>query len=211
MPFETTTDDVIAGIDLRGSTAVITGATTGLGRETARALASAGARVVICGRSVEKCEASASVIRESVSGADLDTETFDLSDLTTVRAGAERILARYESLQLLVNNAGVMFTPEGRTAQGFETQFGTNHVGHFVLTNLLLPALQAGAPSRIVNPRVPVTGSATFPGTTPTTSGGPTTSSRPTGNPRRPTYFSRWNSIGAMAPRACGPTRFIRG
>ena len=151
MPFETTTDDVIAGIDLRGSTAVITGATTGLGRETARALASAGARVVICGRSVEKCEASASVIRESVSGADLDTETFDLSDLTTVRAGAERILARYESLQLLVNNAGVMFTPEGRTAQGFETQFGTNHVGHFVLTNLLLPALQAGAPSRIVN------------------------------------------------------------
>ncbi len=151
MTFETTTDDVIAGIDLRGLAAVVTGATTGLGAETARTFASAGARVVICGRSMEKCEASAAAILESVPEADLDVESFDLADLTTVRAGAERILARYEALHLLINNAGVMFTPEGRTAQGFETQFGTNHLGHFVLTNLLLRALRAGGPSRIVN------------------------------------------------------------
>ncbi len=151
MAFETTTDDVITGIDLHGRVAVVTGATSGLGAETARALASVGARVVICGRSVQKCEASAAAIRESVPEADLDVEPFDLADLTTVQMGAERILARYDALQLLVNNAGVMFTPEGRTAQGFETQFGTNHLGHFVLTNLLLPALRAGAPSRIVN------------------------------------------------------------
>jgi NAD(P)-dependent dehydrogenase (short-subunit alcohol dehydrogenase family) len=151
MAFETTTAEMIDGIDLAGSVAVVTGATTGLGRETARALAAAGAHVVVCGRTSEKCEASIAAIREAHPHAVLDHEPFDLGDLSTVRAGAAGILSRHPEISILVNNAGVMFTPQGRTADGFETQFGTNHLGHFVLTNLLMPALLAGAPSRIVN------------------------------------------------------------
>ncbi|MEM7139765.1 MAG: SDR family NAD(P)-dependent oxidoreductase [Actinomycetota bacterium] len=151
MAFETTTDEVIAGVDLAGKIAVVTGATTGLGQETARALAAAGAHVVVCGRTTEKCEASMSAIRDVVPGASLDSQEFDLADLATVRTGADALLARHERIDLLINNAGVMFTPEGKTADGFETQFGTNHLGHFVLTNRLMPALKAAAPSRIVN------------------------------------------------------------
>ena len=151
MAFSTTTDEVMNGIDLSGRVAVVTGATTGLGLETARALAAGGAEVVLCGRTAKKCEAAAEAISETVSAAKLSTAVFDLADLPTVRAGAASILEQHPVIQLLVNNAGVMFTPEGRTAQGFETQFGTNHLGHFVLTNHLLPALRAGAPARIVN------------------------------------------------------------
>ncbi|MDE0606115.1 MAG: SDR family NAD(P)-dependent oxidoreductase [Acidimicrobiaceae bacterium] len=151
MAFSTTTDEVMSGIDLTGRVAVVTGATTGLGLETARALAAGGAEVVLCGRTTEKCEAAAEGLSESVSDARLSTAVFDLADLPTVRAGAAHILAQHPVIHMLVNNAGVMFTPEGRTAQGFETQFGTNHLGHFVLTNHLLDALRAGAPARVVN------------------------------------------------------------
>ena len=151
MSFETTAEEVIDGVDLSGVTAVVTGATTGLGRETARVLAHAGALVVVCGRSSEKCDAAIAAVRDSVPSASLESELFDLADLTAVRAGADAILSRHPRIGLLVNNAGVMFTPEGRTADGFETQFGTNHLGHFVLTNRLLPALRSGAPSRVVN------------------------------------------------------------
>jgi NAD(P)-dependent dehydrogenase (short-subunit alcohol dehydrogenase family) len=151
MAFETTTDEVIRGVDLSGTTAVVTGATSGLGQETARVLAHAGAHVVVCGRTAEKCEATIAAIRESEPGGGLEPEVFDLADLATVRAGAEEIVSRHRRIELLVNNAGVMFTPSGRTADGFETQFGTNHLGHFVLTSRLLPALRAGAPSRVVN------------------------------------------------------------
>ena len=151
MAFETTTSEVIDGVDLSGATAVVTGATTGLGRETARTLASAGAHVVLCGRTAEKCQAVIDEIVAAHPDASLEFEPFDLADLATVRAGATAILARHPKISILVNNAGVMFTPEGTTADGFETQFGTNHLGHFVLTNHLMPALRAGAPSRIVN------------------------------------------------------------
>ncbi len=151
MAFETTTDEVIEGVDLSGKTAVITGATTGLGQETARTLAAAGAHVVVCGRTEEKCDAAMATIRESVPGASLESQTFDLGDLATVRTGADALLARHDRIDLLINNAGVMFTPEGQTVDGFETQFGTNHLGHFVLTNRLLPAVKTAAPSRIVN------------------------------------------------------------
>ena len=151
MAFSTTTDEVMAGIDLTGRVAVVTGATTGLGLETARALAAGGAEVVVCGRTAKKCEAAAATIAATVGEAKLSSAILDLADLPTVRAGAASILEQHPAIHLLVNNAGVMFTPEGRTAQGFETQFGTNHLGHFVLTNHLLPALRAGAPSRVVN------------------------------------------------------------
>lgn len=151
MAFETTTQDVIQGADLRGRTAVVTGATTGLGRETARALAATGAHVVVCGRTAEKCDAAMATIRDDVPAASLEPQTFDLADLETVRAGADALLERHARIDLLINNAGVMFTPQGTTVDGFETQFGTNHLGHFVLTNRLLPALIAAAPSRVVN------------------------------------------------------------
>ena len=151
MGFSTTTDEVMNGIDLTGGVAVVTGATTGLGLETARALAAGGAEVVLCGRTKEKCAAAAGTISGTVGAAKLSSAVFDLADLPRVRAGAASILEQHPAIHLLINNAGVMFTPEGRTAQGFETQFGTNHLGHFVLTNHLMPALRAGAPARIVN------------------------------------------------------------
>ena len=151
MAFETTTDEVIEGVNLAGKVALVTGATTGLGLQTARCLAAAGAHVIVCGRTAEKCEAAVAAIREAVPSASLEFETFDLGDLATVRGGADRILGRHDRISILVNNAGVMFTPEGRTVDGFETQFGTNHLGHFVLTNRLMPAIRAAAPSRIVN------------------------------------------------------------
>lgn len=151
MAFETTTAEVIDGIDLSGRIAVVTGATTGLGRETARTLASAGAHVVVCGRTADKCQTSIDEILAAHPDASLEFEPFDLGNLSTVRVAADAIVARHPQISILVNNAGVMFTPEGRTVDGFETQFGTNHLGHFVFTNHLMPALRAGAPSRIVN------------------------------------------------------------
>lgn len=151
MGFDTTTTEVIAGIDLAGVVAVVTGATTGLGHETARALASVGAHVVVCGRTADKCQASIDAISEAHPAASLEFEPFDLADLSTVRSGADAIRARHPEISILINNAGVMFTPEGRTVDGFETQFGTNHLGHFVFTSYLVPSLRAGAPSRVVN------------------------------------------------------------
>jgi NAD(P)-dependent dehydrogenase (short-subunit alcohol dehydrogenase family) len=148
---ETTTDEVLEGVDLTGKVAVVTGASTGLGLETARALAAAGAHVVLAVRSDDKGEASIEKIRAAVPDASLEYGLLDLGSLSTVRSFAAWLLDRHPRIDLLVNNAGVMFTPEGRTVDGFELQFGTNHVGHFLLTNLLVPALLAGAPSRVVN------------------------------------------------------------
>jgi NAD(P)-dependent dehydrogenase (short-subunit alcohol dehydrogenase family) len=149
--FETTTDEVIDGVDLSGKIAVVTGASAGIGVETARALAATGARVVLAARNVERTEAAAESIRGRVPGAALDVGTLDLTSLDSVRAFANWYLDRHDELHLLVNNAGVMYTPFERTAEGFEMHFGTNHVGHFLLTCLLVPALVAGAPSRVVN------------------------------------------------------------
>jgi NAD(P)-dependent dehydrogenase (short-subunit alcohol dehydrogenase family) len=148
---ETTTDEVLAGIDLHGHHAVVTGASTGIGAETARALAGAGAVVVLAVRDTTKGEKVAIGIRERIPAAHLEVERLDLTSLASIRAFADTLLERHHELHLLINNAGVMFTPFGRTADGFELQFGTNHVGHFLLTNLLVPALLRGAPARVVN------------------------------------------------------------
>jgi len=150
--FETTTDEVLAGVDLSGRTAVVTGASSGLGRETARALASRGASVVLAVRDAGgKGEAAAGALREQVPDASFDVVELDLASLDRVREAAKAVLADHERIDLLVNNAGVMATPLGRTAEGHELQFGTNHLGHFLFTNLLLPAVTASAPARIVN------------------------------------------------------------
>lgn len=146
-----TTDDIIQGIDLSGLQAVVTGASSGLGVDTARALATAGATVMMTARDAAKLEAAVASVREAVPGARIDSLLFDLADLDSVRSGALALLERCPRINLLINNAGVMACPLQRTAQGFEMQFGTNHLGHFLLTCLLAPALVAGAPARVVN------------------------------------------------------------
>ena len=151
MSFETTTDEVLDGVDLHGKIAVVTGASTGLGAETARALAASGAHVVLAGRDASRIDTAAAAIRERVADASLETGALDLASLDSVRAFAGGYLGVHDRLHLLINNAGVMYTPFEHTAEGFEMQFGTNHVGHFLLTCLLAPALLADPPSRVVN------------------------------------------------------------
>ncbi|MGI9592103.1 MAG: SDR family NAD(P)-dependent oxidoreductase [Myxococcota bacterium] len=150
MGFETTTDEVIRGIDLSGRAALVTGASGGLGAETARALAAAGAAVTLAARNVSKAEAVAKEIRAST-GATVDVGELVLDRPDAVRAFASRWLADHDVLHLLINNAGVMASPLERTPEGWEMQFATNHLGHFLLTSHLLPALRAGAPARVVN------------------------------------------------------------
>ncbi|RJL26538.1 oxidoreductase [Bailinhaonella thermotolerans] len=135
---------------LGGRVAVVTGANAGLGLIVARELAGHGARTLLACRDVGKGEAAAERIRRDRPGAAVEVARLDLADLGSVREFAADVLARGEGLDLLVNNAGVMALPYRRTADGFEMQFGTNHLGHFALTGLLLPALLARPGSRVV-------------------------------------------------------------
>ena len=146
----TTAAEVVEGVDLSGRVAVITGASSGIGLETARALVSAGATVVLGNRDGAKAEAAAAELRASVPGADVQLGELDLTSLAAVRQFAAWVGDHHERIHLLINNAGVMATPFARTADGFELQFGTNHLGHFLLTNSLMPLLLAGAPARVV-------------------------------------------------------------
>jgi NAD(P)-dependent dehydrogenase (short-subunit alcohol dehydrogenase family) len=148
---DTTTDEVLAGIDLSGKLALVTGGSGGLGAETARALASKGARVVITARDIAKGENVTKEIRKATGNEDIEIEELELGSLASIRAFADRFLARHGALQLLVNNAGVMACPFGKTSDGFELQFGTNHLGHFLMTGLIAPALLNGAPGRVVS------------------------------------------------------------
>src|SRR5881394_369122 len=136
--------------DLSGRTAVVTGANGGLGLETARALAGADATVVIASRNQEKATEAVKDIRRGMPGATLEVVELDLGSLASVHTAAEKILASHQKLDLLVNNAGVMGIPEGKTSDGFETQFGVDHLGHFALTALLMPALLRADAARIV-------------------------------------------------------------
>ncbi|MEH6584532.1 MAG: SDR family NAD(P)-dependent oxidoreductase [Halioglobus sp.] len=147
---ESTTDEVIAGHSLAGKQAVVTGASTGLGLETVRVLAAAGARVLMLARDDGKLQDARQSILAAQPDAQLETALMDLSDLDSVRRAAAAIVEQYPRIDLLINNAGVMCCPLGRTAQGFELQFGTNHLGHFLFTGLLAPAVIAAAPARIV-------------------------------------------------------------
>ena len=136
--------------DQTGRVAVVTGANSGIGLEAARELARKGAHVVLACRSASRGTAAVADIRGADSGASVELAALDLADLGTVRAFAEWFAAHHPRLDLLVNNAGVMMLPRGRTADGFELQFGINHLGHFALTGLLLPHLLASPGSRIV-------------------------------------------------------------
>lgn len=148
---ETTADEALEGIDLRGKLVLITGGSSGLGQESARALAAKGAHVVLTARDVAKGRTVAAGITASTGNPHVELEELELGSLASVRAFAARFLARHDRLDVLVNNAGVMACPLARTGDGFELQFGTNHVGHFLLTCLIAPALRKGAPSRVVS------------------------------------------------------------
>lgn len=147
---DTTTDEVLSGVDLVGQRIVITGAASGLGRQSARALALHGASVTMVARSRERAEAAVAEVRNLVPEADVEPGVADLGDLGSVRNFAETFLAGHDTVDVLMNNAGVMACPFGRTADGFETQFGTNHLGHFLLTALLHPALERASRGRVV-------------------------------------------------------------
>jgi len=145
-----TTDDVLAGIDLSGKRVLVTGVSAGLGVETARALAAHGAKVVGAARDLAKAErATAEVRAQAANGGGLDLVELDLASLKSVRACADALLAEGRPLDVVIANAGVMRTPFGHTADGFETQFGTNHLGHFVLVNRIASLIAPGG--RLVN------------------------------------------------------------
>ena len=133
-----------------GRTAIVTGANTGIGYETALALARKGAHVILACRDLKKAEAAVERITAERPAGSARARELDLSDLESVRRFAEKFAAEHERLDLLINNAGVMVPPYSKTAQGFELQFGTNHLGHFALTAQLLPVLQRTAGSRVV-------------------------------------------------------------
>ncbi|MCK8646990.1 SDR family NAD(P)-dependent oxidoreductase [Mycobacterium colombiense] len=142
---------VVDGIDLSGKTCVVTGASSGLGRESARAFAAAGARVILAARNREALSEAVQWIAAEIPGARTSTVQLDLTALSSVRAAASAIGELTTVVHILMNNAGVMFTPFGRTSDGFELQIGTNHFGHFELTRLLVPQLAAAGGARVVN------------------------------------------------------------
>lgn len=146
-----TTTDVLAGIDLHGKVALVTGASGGLGAETARALASVGARVTLTARDAAKGERAAAEIRASTGNSHVDVLALELTALDDVRRCARAYLAQTPRLDLLIANAGIMACPLARTAAGWEVQFATNHLGHFLLTGLLAPALRAAGAARVVS------------------------------------------------------------
>jgi NAD(P)-dependent dehydrogenase (short-subunit alcohol dehydrogenase family) len=146
----TTTDEVLEGVDLTGRRVVITGGASGLGRESARTLAAHGASVTVLARSAARVAEGAAALAALVPGATFDTGVVDLGDLASIRAFADTFLEAHAAIDVLINNAGVMACPFGRTADGFETQFGTNHLGHFLLSSLLMPALLRGNAPRVV-------------------------------------------------------------
>ena len=146
-----TTDDVLSGVKLNGKRVLVTGVSAGLGVETARSLAAHGAHVVGAARDLKKAEeATAQVRKEAASnGGNLELIALDLASLKSVRACADALLAKGEPFDMVIANAGVMATPFGHTADGFETQFGTNHLGHFVLVNRIAQLIRKGG--RLIN------------------------------------------------------------
>jgi len=146
---DTAAAEVAEGIDLTGKVALVTGGSSGLGQETARVLASRGAEVILTARDVPKGEAVAAAIREATGNRAVSVEALELGSLAEIRAFAARMLPRHAHLDILINNAGVMACPFAKTADGFELQFGSNHLGHFLMTCLLVPTLRPQA--RIVS------------------------------------------------------------
>ena len=146
-----TTEDVLSGVNLRGKRILVTGVSAGLGVETARSLAAHGAQVVGAARDLAKADAATAQVRKDAASGDgsLELIALDLASLKSVRACAEALLSAGKPFDVVIANAGVMATPFGHTADGFETQFGTNHLGHFIFVNRIAPLLGAGG--RLIN------------------------------------------------------------
>ena len=136
--------------DQKGRVVIITGATSGLGKEAARVLAGKDARVILAVRNLSKGESVADEIRKEFPESDVSVRDLDLSSLTSIKSFAEGILKDHERLDILINNAGIMMCPFSRTEDGFEIQMGTNHLGHFALTGLLIPLMNKTKRSRMV-------------------------------------------------------------
>jgi NAD(P)-dependent dehydrogenase (short-subunit alcohol dehydrogenase family) len=146
---ESTTDEVLEGIDLKGKRVLVTGVSAGLGVETARTLVAHGADVVGAARSLDKARTATAAVKPGPAGGSLELIELDLASLASVRACADALVAAGKPFDVVICNAGVMATPQGKTADGFETQFGTNHLGHFVLVNRIASLFKPG--SRLVN------------------------------------------------------------
>jgi NAD(P)-dependent dehydrogenase (short-subunit alcohol dehydrogenase family) len=146
-----TTDDVLSGVNLKGKRILVTGVSAGIGVETARSLAARGAHVVGAARDLNKAKAATEQVRKDAAdnGGSFELVGLDLANLKSVRACADELLAKGEPFDVLIANAGVMATPFGHTADGFETQFGTNHIGHFVLVNHIARLIRDGG--RLIN------------------------------------------------------------
>jgi NAD(P)-dependent dehydrogenase (short-subunit alcohol dehydrogenase family) len=146
-----TTDDVLSGVNLKGKRILVTGASAGLGVETARSLAARGAQVVGAARDLNKAKAATGQVRSdaAANGGSFELVELDLGHLKSVRACADGLLAKGEAFDVVIANAGVMATPLGHTVDGFETQFGTNHLGHFVLVNRIAALIRNGG--RLIN------------------------------------------------------------
>ena len=146
-----TTEDVLSGLNLRGKRILVTGVSAGLGVETARSLAAHGAEVVGAARDLDKAAAATAQVRKdaAANGGSFELVALDLSNLKSVRDGADKLLKKGEPFDVVIANAGVMATPFGNTTDGFEMQFGTNHLGHFVLANRIASLIRSGG--RLIN------------------------------------------------------------
>ena len=148
---ESTTDDVLNGVNLSGKRVLVTGASAGLGVETCRVLASHGATVVGAARDLEKAKRATEIVRkDAANGGSLELIELDLASLKSVRACAEALVKAGKQFDAVICNAGVMATPKGQTSDGFETQFGTNHLGHFVFVNRIAALIKKNG-GRLVN------------------------------------------------------------
>lgn len=146
-----TTDDVLSGLNLKGKRILVTGVSAGIGIETARSLAAHGAQIVGAARDLNKAKAATEQVRTDAAahGGSFELIELDLASLKSVRACADKLVAKGEPLDVVIANAGVMATPFGKTVDGFETQFGTNHLGHFVLVNRIASLIRDGG--RLIN------------------------------------------------------------
>ncbi|HVH59148.1 MAG TPA: SDR family NAD(P)-dependent oxidoreductase, partial [Candidatus Sulfotelmatobacter sp.] len=146
-----TTDEVLSGVNLQGKRILVTGVSAGLGVETARSLVAHGAQVVGAARDLAKAEMATAQVRKdsAVNGGSFEMVELDLASLKSVRACADKLFKKGEPFDVVIANAGVMATPFGQTLDGFETQFGTNHLGHFVFVNRIAPLIRVGG--RLIN------------------------------------------------------------
>src|SRR3954469_16705552 len=146
-----TTEDVLSGVNLHGKRILVTGVSAGLGVETARSMAAHGAQVVGAARDLNKAKAATEQVRKdaAANGGSFELVELDLANLKSVRACADGLLAQGKTFDVIIANAGVMATPFGHTTDGFETQFGTNHLGHFVLVNRIAALIQTRG--RLIN------------------------------------------------------------